>query len=129
MMKKTSFWVIVITMILAVSAGVLLWQRSAKKDHVIAEILVSGECVRTVDLSDVDQPETFQVHGVIGDNTVRVEPGRICVTDADCPDHVCIRMGWLSADDPMPIVCLPNEVVIQLADNGEDTDGIDGVTG
>ncbi len=128
-MKKTSFWIAVIGVILALSAGALIWQHVSQKDHVIAEIYVSGACVKTIDLSAVKEPETFDVQGVIGKNTVLVEPGRICVTNADCPDHVCIRMGWLSQDDPMPIVCLPNEVVIQLSDSAENTNGIDGVTG
>ena len=41
-MKKTSFWIVLIALIVAVSAGVLLWQHLAKKDAVIAEIYVEG---------------------------------------------------------------------------------------
>ena len=66
---------------------------------------------------------------MIGKNTILVEPGRICVTEAECPDHVCIQMGWLSSEHPTPIVCLPNEVVIMLSDSTENTNRIDGVTG
>ena len=128
-MKKTSFWIVLIALIVAVSAGVLLWQHLAKKDAVIAEIYVEGECVRRIDLSAVKEPETFTVEGVIGKNTILVEPGRICVTEAECPDHVCIQMGWLSSEHPTPIVCLPNEVVIMLSDSTENTNRIDGVTG
>ncbi len=128
-MKKTSFWIVLIALIVAVSAGVLLWQHLAKKDAVIAEIYVEGECVRRIDLSAVKEPETFTVEGVIGKNTILVEPGRICVTEAECPDHVCIEMGWLSSEHPTPIVCLPNEVVIMLSDSTENTNRIDGVTG
>ena len=128
-MKKTSFWIVLIALIVAVSAGVLLWQHLAKKDAVIAEIYVEGECVHRIDLSAVKEPETFTVEGVIGKNTILVEPGRICVTEAECPDHVCIEMGWLSSEHPTPIVCLPNEVVIMLSDSTENTNRIDGVTG
>ena len=128
-MKKTSFWVAVIALIVAVSAGVLLWQRASKKDAVVAEIYAEGKLVRTVDLSAVKEQERFDVEGRIGKNSVLVEPGRICITEADCPDHVCIHMGWLSAEHPSPIVCLPNEVVIQLSDDTEIPGGFDGVTG
>ena len=128
-MKKTAFWVAVIAVILLASVGAILWQNHAKQDAVVAEIYVEGTCVRTVDLSEVKEPETFVVVGAIGKNTVRVEPGRICVTETDCPDHVCIQMGWLSSENPRPIVCLPNKVVIQLADSTENTNDVDGVTG
>lgn len=128
-MKKTGFWIAVIAAILVLSAGALLLQHLSQKDAVVAEIYVKGECVRTIDLSAVKAPETFEVEGVIGTNTVLVEPGRICITEADCPDHVCIQMGWLSSEHPTPIVCLPNEVVIALSDQTEDHSGIDGVTG
>lgn len=128
-MKKTIFWVVLIAVILAVSVGILIWQQHASHDAVIAEIYVKGKCVRSIDLSEVKTPESFDVEGEIGTNTVLVEPGRICITDAECPDHVCIHMGWLSPEHPMPIVCLPNKVVIQLADDGGNPDQIDGVTG
>lgn len=128
-MKKTGFWIAVIAVIFAVAVGALLWQHLSKKDAVIAEIYVEGRCERTIDLSEVTEPETFKVVGAIGTNTVLVEPGRICITEADCPDHVCIQMGWLSAEQQMPIVCLPNKVVIQLAEETESHTGIDGVTG
>lgn len=128
-MKKTGFWIAVIAVILVLSAGALLWQHLSKQDAVIAEIYVEGECVRTIDLSAVKTPETFEVEGAIGKNTVHVEPGRICITEADCPDHVCIQMGWLSSEHPSPIVCLPNKVVIALSEETQTHSGIDGVTG
>lgn len=127
--KKTSFWIVLIVMILAASVGAIIWQHHAKKDAVIAEVYVKGELVRTIDLSEVTAPETFTVEGAIGQNTIRVEPGRICVTEADCPDHVCIETGWLSSEHPSPIVCLPNKVVIQLRSDTENAPQIDGVTG
>jgi hypothetical protein len=128
-MKKTTFWIALIAVIVAAAAGVLIWQHHQKKEAVIAEIYVRGECVRTIDLSEVSEPERFDVEGEIGKNTVLVEPGRICITDADCPDHVCVHMGWLSAEHSFPIVCLPNKVVIQLADGADNPNQIDGVTG
>ena len=35
------------------------------------------------------------------------------VTDADCPDQVCIRMGKISKTGEN-IVCLPHKLVVQL---------------
>lgn len=132
---KNRIWILMIAAILVFAVGALIWQHVSAKhaaessEAVIAEIYSMGKCVQTIDLSAVKEPMTFEVEGKIGVNTVLVEPGRVCITDAECPDHVCISMGWLSAERPFPIVCLPNEVVIQLRGDTEHTPQLDGVTG
>ena len=49
----------------------------------------------------------------MGTNTVQVEPGRIRVSAADCPDQVCVHQGWISTG-VVPIVCLPHQIVIEI---------------
>ena len=77
-------------------------------DSVSARILLDGEVVREVPLS-VDQ--TFQIRGAYT-NTITVRDGKIAVTHSDCPNHDCVRMGWLQ--DGGAIVCLPNRMEIRL---------------
>ena len=54
-------------------------------------------------------------------NTIQIQDGKICVQAAECPDQTCVHMGYLS-DSGLPIVCLPNRLVIQFS-NAE-LDGI-----
>ena len=75
---------------------------------VYARVLQNGEVVREVPLS-VEQ--TFQIRGEYT-NTVTVRDGKIAVTHSDCPNHDCVRMGWLQ--DGGAIVCLPNRMEIRL---------------
>lgn len=67
---------------------------------------------------------------VIGDetggNTLRIEPGRICVVRADCPDQTCVNMGWLS-HGAMPVVCLPHRIVIRLEEKVAGMESFDAV--
>ena len=58
-------------------------------------------------------------------NTITAQPGRIRVESADCPDQVCVDQGWIS-DGTVPVVCLPNRLVIQIEGGG---DGLDSATG
>ncbi len=129
-MKKTSFWVILIAAVALLSAAALAWQHfSANADKLIANVYLDGECVRSIDLNKLTEPETFTVSGPVGENVITAEPGRICVSHADCPDQVCVNMGWRS-DGKMPIVCLPNRLVIEIEDSAQDTENpIDGVVG
>ena len=120
-MKRTRFWVILIGVLLVISAAAsVIIFRSHITGGVVA-VYHHGELVKKIHLDTVTTPYTF----VVGDeeryNEITVERGRICVSEASCPDHVCINTGWLS-DGTIPIVCLPNELVIQV----EGTSNVDG---
>ncbi len=115
-MKKTSFWIILIAAIALLAAAAVLWLHFRHSDAAVANIYLDGECIRSIDLNAVTEPEIFTVEGPIGTNTIQVEPGRIRVSNAECPDQVCVHMGWLTSEGGMPIVCLPNKLVISLDD-------------
>lgn len=129
-MKKTSFWIILIAVVAVLSAAAALWIHY-HSSGVIANVYLDGECIRSIDLNKVKEPEQFTVTGPVGDNIIRVEHGRICVIEADCPDQICVHMSWLTDEGGMPIVCLPNKLIIELADTPATLNGteIDGVVG
>ena len=80
------------------------------------EIVQDGTVIREIDLSRVARAYSFEVESADGGrNTILVEPGRICVSEANCPDQICVYQGWLS-DQAFPIVCLPHRLVISLKD-------------
>ena len=54
-----------------------------------------------------------------------MEPGRIRVSAADCPDQVCVEQGYIS-DGTVPIVCLPHGLVIEIVGGEEPLDGAAG---
>ena len=75
-----------------------------------AKITSDGEVISIVDLA-VDQQFTVESsHG--GSNTITVKDGAIAVTDADCPDHYCMKRGF--CEGGTQIVCLPNRLVISF---------------
>jgi len=69
----------------------------------------------------------FYATGTHGNNIISVEQGRIRVFAASCPDLICVRQGWVS-NGLVPIVCLPNRLVITL-DDGNNDKGVDAVVG
>lgn len=85
-----------------------------------ANIYRDGVCIYSVDLSTVHKAYELDFTDEHGSNTVRIEPGRICVTDANCPDSVCINSGWIT-DSAAPIVCLPHRLVIRIEKKPNDT--------
>lgn len=120
---KTKTLIILIVLFLSVNliaAGILF---CAKKDGKSAEISVDGEVVRTIDLSTVKEAERFEIRTEYGVNVITVEPGRICVSDADCRDHYCVRQGWLSTR-LTPIVCMPHKLMIRIIDDDSQVDAV-----
>ena len=107
MKKKSWIWVLIFAVI--VLAGVAATVGIARGGGVVAVITVDGEVVERINLSTA-----------YGSNTVHVEPGAISVTEADCPDHICVLMGRLTTDGGMPIICMPHRLMIEIEDDGLD---------
>ena len=119
---KTRTWIILIAAFTLTALAASAWILMSRKSSGVAQVLADGELVRTIDLASVKEAYTFEVTTEKGTNVILVEPGRICVKDADCKDHTCVKMGWLQ-DQATPIVCLPHKLVIRIVD----ADGPDAV--
>lgn len=52
---------------------------------------------------------------------IEVKNGRVHVINADCPDQVCVKTGWISKPS-QAIVCLPNRVSITITGAPSDVD-------
>ena len=114
MNRKTVLLAGGLLLVVLLCAGVLLWQRLFPQAGVIAQIYQHGELVEELRLDQVTEGYTISLTGVDGaENVVEVEPGRIRVQSANCPDQVCVRQGWIS-DASVPVVCLPHQVIIQI---------------
>ena len=112
-MIKTKTWILIIGSFFAVSVLAALALRLSPAGGTVANIYRDGVPVCSIDLSLVTEPYEFTLTDGRGSNVIRVEPGRIAVVSADCPDKVCVSRGWHS-DSAEPIVCLPHRLVIRI---------------
>ena len=55
----------------------------------------------------------YKVKGAIGITTFEIKDGRVRIIDSPCPNKTCVNQGWHS-----PLVCLPNNVIISLEEEG-----------
>lgn len=53
----------------------------------------------------------FPVNG--GTNILEIKDGRARLTNADCPDKLCVRQGWIQYTGQC-ITCLPNKLTVTL---------------
>ena len=91
-------------------------------DGASAEIYVDGELLCTIDLDTLTEP--LEIPAGEG-NVVLAEKGRVRMLSADCPDKLCVQMGW--SDSPArPIVCLPNRVTVVITGKNGEQDAVIG---
>ena len=86
----------------------------------LATISQNNTRVKIVQLDRVGTPYTFTVTGEGGEeNVVSIKPGEISMASATCPDQICVRQGPIT-DGTVPIVCLPNRVIIHIGSTPSD---------
>lgn len=50
-------------------------------------------------------------------NTVGIRDSKVMMLESDCPRQTCVKQG---AGDILPIICLPNRVVVEIRERGEE---------
>lgn len=87
-----------------------------RKPAVIVEVTVDGIMVEELDLSKDGE---FVIKGYNGGtNTLIIEDGGAYISDATCPDKVCIHQGKVNRSGEM-IVCLPNQMIAKIVGEEE----------
>ena len=110
-MNKSRFPLLVLVLTAAVCVGAILLMRLNAEDAAAAQVYQDGRLLYTLELNASQVLTVTAPNG--GTNTIAVERGRICVSHASCPDQICVKQGWVS-QNAVPIVCLPNQLVIQI---------------
>ena len=87
------------------------------------EVRVSGMVVATYAL---DKDGSYRIEGKDGGtNLLVIRDGTASVTEADCPDKLCVGMGKIRYSG-QSIICLPHEVVISITGGEAPVDEITG---
>ena len=95
--------------------------RLTKKPGGEAVVTVDGVLVATLPLSIEARLPVGAERGFL--NVVEVADGRVRVVDADCPDRLCVRQGWIRYDGES-IVCLPHKLIVSIRGGGQDLDAV-----
>ena len=105
---------------LILSAALLRTRQDGRQ----AIVRVNGEIIATLPLTrDTHYP--IEADGTTT-NILTIQSGAARMTEANCPDRLCIRRGAVRhAGDS--IICLPNKVVVEIS--GADALDLDAVTG
>lgn len=75
---------------------------------------------------DLNKDETYRVQASLGEVQIEVKDGAVRVEKENSPYHLCSIQGWVK-DTGRPIICLPNELVVQIEANKTGEDDVDTV--
>jgi len=126
-MTKADRYLVAGVLVIALMSAALLCRNSflpqSKIGSCFACVKIQGKLFKRIDLSGTGNETTFTLQGTKGLATVEIENKRIRMSDAPCPDRICVRRGWIGKPGES-IVCIPNEIHIYI----ESGDKLDAVT-
>lgn len=86
------------------------------KKGAYVEVTVDGKLYGTYSLMEEQEIPIKGKEKVT--NTLTIKDGKAKMTDADCPDHLCMHQKAISKENET-IVCLPNKIVVKVIDTQE----------
>lgn len=116
--KKNIIAILILLFIIIICAISFSYIKNRNKDGSIANIYLDGNLYKSIDLSEVKESYEIEINND-HTNIIKVESNGISIVEADCPDKVCINTGVIR-NGSLPIICLPNKVVIKIENNEKD---------
>ena len=113
--------VIVISLLSYIPLLIQDWQNKDKKKEVVVQYR-NEEVLR----EDVNKDATYRLQGTLGEVVVEVLDGAVRVEKENSPYHLCSIQGWVK-DTGRVIICLPNEMVVQIEAEEASEHGVDTV--
>lgn len=92
----------------------------------LLEISYDGHVVDRIDMAEVHEETSLELHGGGGSNVLEISPGGVRMVSADCPGGDCLRMAPLVSAKGA-IVCLPHKLTVKLR-MSNDGNTLDAVT-
>lgn len=102
--------------VIVLALGARLATELMKKDGDYAVVTVNGVEVAKYSLSEDIEVRLESENG--GYNVLVIKGGKADITEASCPDHVCVDQHTISKTGEA-ITCLPNKTVITIESEKE----------
>jgi len=115
--------VALLSLLLISLAAMCLLQNRAAGDNLTVEIYKNNQLYRQIPLSEATSEEIRVADADGHYNVVEIAGGRVRVREADCPNQICVKSGWLSKPGQISF-CAPNKVKVVIKGNSNEFDAI-----
>lgn len=115
--------IILLFIILFIALAGLLIFKLTQKDGSMVVVTVDGVVYREYPLNKDISVDIQGVKG--GTNHLVIKDGYAAITEASCPDKICVKSRKINKTGES-IICLPNKVVVKI--KGKNSPEVDGST-
>ncbi len=111
MMKQKKDLLLIAVVLVIAAGGFLINYMIHRKPAATVEVSVDSKTVAAFDLSKDTDTVIDGYNG--GTNHLIIKDGVVWISEASCPDKVCIHQGRISMNGEL-IVCLPNRMIAKI---------------
>lgn len=120
--KKVKNDILLVSLILLASLALLAAVKLISPAGGTVLVRVNGEICEELPLG-LDTEKLIVTEG--GSNLLIIKDRKASISDADCPDKICVRTGEISKKGES-ITCLPHKLTVTI--EGESSEGFDAVS-
>lgn len=102
--------IVLFSIIILICLGLLFIFKMNSKPGYSVRIMVDGELVETY---DINQDKEYNLKTHLGENVIVIDKGEVYVSEADCPDKICVNHAKIS-NVGETIICLPHKLVVEI---------------
>ena len=120
--------ILLVLVLLALAVALLVVIHSRGREGTYVVVMIRNKEIACYSLAinaiyDIyDDYDNYDNNGDNGrKNKIEIKDCRVRMLEASCPNHLCIRQGWISLEG-QSIVCLPNKVVVRIEGSGNGPD-------
>ena len=111
--------------VLSLLAYVIIYFSGSEDRDKYISVQFNGSEFKRLTFTSKNDSYKYKLDTDEGLNIIEVDGDKVHMTEADCPDKLCIKQGYISKVGEV-LVCVPNKVVVEIkSDNSEkELDGI-----
>ncbi len=102
---------LLVIIIVVIAGGVFFYQKMNEPTEVV-QVTYHDKVIAEY---DINKDGIYEVQGDYGLMHVEIKDRKFRVVDVECPNQICVGMGWIDAESVFPIACIPNGVMVAVA--------------
>lgn len=104
--------------------AIFISSNAAKSDSAYINIRINGEDYKKIEFTDEIVGNTYEIQTEFGRNVLEIGENSVRVIEADCPDELDVKQGWIHKPGEV-LVCLPNRMIVEIVADDPQEEAID----